>query len=50
MTRGTKRTLLAIAVFVAAMVATFIWFVATWDPSREEPVSRIVVQPAQGQA
>ena len=50
MTRAMKRTLLAIAVFVAVMLGTFIWFVATWDPTREEPVSQIVVQPAQGHA
>ncbi|MCH2163600.1 MAG: hypothetical protein MK098_02960 [Marinovum sp.] len=35
------KTLLLIAAFIAAMIGSFIWFVATWDPSKEEPVSAI---------
>jgi len=50
MTRAMKRTLLAIAVFVAMMVGTFIWFVASWDPTREEPVSQIAAEPARSSA
>ncbi|WP_425040745.1 hypothetical protein [Primorskyibacter sp. S187A] len=38
MSNQTK-TLLLIAAFVVAMVASFVWFVATWDPSKEEPVT-----------
>ena len=33
--------LLLIAAFVAFMVASFIWFVATWDADREEPVGAL---------
>lgn len=34
-----QRTLLMIVVFVALIVGSFIWFIATWDPAQEEPVS-----------
>lgn len=37
---GQTRTLLLIAAFVVATVASFIWFIATWDPAREAPVVR----------
>ncbi|MDP5336269.1 MAG: hypothetical protein NWT12_09095 [Paracoccaceae bacterium] len=40
----TQRTLLVIAVFVALIVGSFIWFIATWDPSKEEPVTRLPAQ------
>ena len=36
-----QRTLLMIAVFVALIVGSFIWFIATWDPAREQPVTGI---------
>ena len=36
-----QRTLLVIAVFVALIVGSFIWFIATWDPSQEEPVTHL---------
>ncbi len=35
------RTLLLIFAFIAFMIGSFIWFVATWDASKEEPVSLI---------
>ena len=41
---NTTKTLLLIAAFVAAMIGSFIWFVATWDPSKEEPVSAIAFE------
>ena len=37
---GQTRTLLVIAAFVVVTLASFIWFIATWDPAREEPVVR----------
>ncbi len=37
----TQRTLLIILVFVALIVGSFIWFIATWDPAREQPVTGI---------
>ncbi len=37
----TQRTLLVIAVFVALIVGSFIWFIVTWDPSKEEPVTQL---------
>ena len=36
---GQRKTLLLIGAFVAAMIGSFVWFVATWDKDREEPVS-----------
>ncbi|HMB13095.1 MAG TPA: hypothetical protein VKN37_03735 [Roseovarius sp.] len=36
---GKTLTLLAILAFVAFGVGSFIWFIATWDKTREEPVS-----------
>ncbi|MEL6508888.1 MAG: hypothetical protein AAFQ47_17650 [Pseudomonadota bacterium] len=38
---GQRKTLLLIGVFVALMIGSFIWFVVTWDPSKEEPVSQL---------
>jgi hypothetical protein len=35
-----QRTLLIIAVFVALILGSFIWFIATWDPAQEQPVSQ----------
>ncbi|MBU2994257.1 hypothetical protein Q4555_07220 [Octadecabacter sp. 1_MG-2023] len=35
------KTLLLIFAFLALMIGSFIWFVATWDASKEEPVSLI---------
>lgn len=40
MTRTMKLTLFGIAFFFLAVAGSFIWFVATWDPSQEEPVVR----------
>ena len=37
-----QRTVLLIAVFVALIVGSFIWFIATWDPAQEQPVSTII--------
>jgi Na+-transporting NADH:ubiquinone oxidoreductase subunit NqrD len=37
-----QRTLLLIAVFVALIIGSFIWFIATWDPAQEQPVSTII--------
>ena len=36
---GTKWTLLAILAFVALTLGSFIWFIATWDKEKEEPVT-----------
>ena len=38
MSKAMKATLLLIGVAMFAMVSSFIWFVATWDKSREVPV------------
>ena len=40
MMSANQKTLLAIAAFVALCIGSFIWFIATWDATREEPVSR----------
>lgn len=32
-------TFLAILAFVAFSLGSFIWFIATWDKTREEPVT-----------
>ncbi len=39
---GMRVTLLAIAAFVALTLGSFIWFIATWDKSKEEPVSGLI--------
>jgi len=36
-----KNTLLLIFAFLALMIGSFIWFVATWDRDAEQPVSQI---------
>lgn len=38
MNRAMKITLIGIALFFGTVVATFIWFVATWDREAEQPV------------
>ncbi len=38
----TQRTLLLIAVFVALIVGSFIWFIVTWDAAKESPVTDMV--------
>jgi len=37
---GMRRTLLVIAGLVALILGSFIWFIASWDKSKEEPVNR----------
>jgi hypothetical protein len=37
----TQRTLLVILAFVALTLGSFIWFIATWDPAKEVPVTLI---------
>jgi len=41
-----KLTLILIAAFFLGVVLSFVWFVATWDPSMEDPVS-VLSQPQQ---
>ncbi|MCW1952367.1 MAG: hypothetical protein KIH44_013485 [Octadecabacter sp.] len=36
-----RKTLLLIFAALTLMIGSFIWFVATWDASKEEPVSSI---------
>ncbi|MEP5153766.1 hypothetical protein [Planktotalea sp.] len=36
---GPQKTLLLIGGFIALMVGTFIYFVATWDAEKEQPIS-----------
>ncbi len=36
---GKTMTLLAILVFVALTLGSFIWFILTWDKTKEQPVS-----------
>lgn len=40
MTRMQK-TLLLIAIFVALVLGSFIWFIATWDPAQRAPVTHL---------
>ena len=37
----TQRTLLVIAAFVALIIGSFIWFIITWDPSRDGSVTAL---------
>lgn len=36
-----KRTLLLIAAFMAFMIGSFIWYIATWDADKRAPVGQI---------
>jgi TRAP-type C4-dicarboxylate transport system permease small subunit len=36
-----QRTLLVIAVFVALIVGSFVWFIVTWDAAKESPVTQL---------
>ncbi len=36
-----KRTFLLMALFVAIMLGSFIWYVATWDPSERPSLSHL---------
>lgn len=37
---ANQRILIAILLFVTFTVGSFVWFVATWDASNEEPVTQ----------
>ena len=37
----TQRTLLIILAFVTLTLGSFIWYIATWDPSERAPVSTL---------
>ena len=37
-----KLTLLGVAAAIVVMVGSFIWFVATWDPSKEDSITDII--------
>jgi hypothetical protein len=36
---GKRMTLLAILAFVTLTLGSFLWFVVTWDPSKEDSVT-----------
>jgi len=36
-----KRTLLLIAAFVAFMLGSFIWYIATWDAEKRAPMGKV---------
>lgn len=36
------RTLLLIAAAITLMIGSFIWFVATWDATKEQPISFVL--------
>lgn len=42
---SNRRVLLLIAAFVALIFGSFIWFIATWDPDKEQPIGQLT--PAQ---
>ena len=37
---GKTMTLIGILAFVTLVLGSFIWFIASWDKSEEEPVTR----------
>ncbi|MEM9393150.1 MAG: hypothetical protein AAGA38_04790 [Pseudomonadota bacterium] len=39
-----QRTLLIILAFVAVSVGSFIWYIATWDPAENDPLSVLIPQ------
>ena len=40
MNSATRLTLVAIVIVIGGMVASFIWFVMTWDKEAEQPIVR----------
>ncbi|MDA7427757.1 hypothetical protein PGB28_04745 [Primorskyibacter aestuariivivens] len=36
---GVQRILVIIAVFLVLIIASFVWFVSTWDPAKEESIT-----------
>ncbi|MDJ0992874.1 MAG: hypothetical protein QNI90_04825 [Dinoroseobacter sp.] len=43
-----QRTLLIILAFVVITAGSFIWYVTTWDPTENEPVSFLLREDAKG--
>ena len=39
---GSTRTVLIILAFVAMVLGSFIWFIASWDASKEQSVTEFV--------
>ncbi len=39
---SVKRILLLIAAFVTLILGSFIWFIATWDAAKEQPIGQLV--------
>ena len=35
------KTLLLIAAFVTLTLGSFIWFIVTWDPGKEQPIGQL---------
>ncbi|MDO6588916.1 MULTISPECIES: hypothetical protein [Rhodobacterales] len=42
---SNAKVLLIIAAFVALTLGSFIWFIVTWDPDKEQPIGQLT--PAQ---
>lgn len=38
---SNARVLMLIAAFVALTLGSFIWFIATWDANKEEPIGQL---------
>ena len=38
---SVKRIMLLIAAFLTLTVGSFIWFIATWDADKEQPIGQI---------
>ena len=41
---GLQMTLLGIFAFIVLILGSFIWFISTWDASKQEPVVLVVPQ------
>jgi hypothetical protein len=39
---SVKRIMLLIAAFLTLTIGSFIWFIATWDADKEQPIGQIV--------
>ena len=40
-----RQVLILIAAFVTLTLGSFIWFIVTWDPAKEKPVTHLPAPP-----
>ncbi len=45
---SVRQTLLLIAAFITLIVGSFIWFIATWDADKEQPIGQLAPMLIEG--